>query len=147
MKTSTFIQSVVGKSQDRERTCSSVLVDNQGIVYSYGYHYPLATIIDGLGIVNDRGYSSSTGKHIGWANAALAERVGYDRLLRIPLIGNLFTIDKLIESARVELNRLRDIMTTKKRKDTYVYQNLKRQADYMNKCLELLANREDGGLV
>lgn len=49
------------------RHCSSVIADSHGNIYSYGPHYPLLFTAGGLKFRNVRGYSATTGKHIGWA--------------------------------------------------------------------------------
>lgn len=44
------------------------------ILYSYGKHYPLAIIQDSYVLINDTGYSPTTGKHIGIAQSCLRNR-------------------------------------------------------------------------
>lgn len=43
-------------------------------LYSYGYHYPLAIIQDSYILINDRGYSVTTSKHIGIAKNVTSNR-------------------------------------------------------------------------
>ena len=46
------------------KTANNMFIDGNTI-YSYGYHYPLATHInDNVVLINDRGYSNTTAKHI-----------------------------------------------------------------------------------
>lgn len=73
MTTKDFIAKTynTGNYTARERRCSSVFTDDNGVVYSYGRHYPLLICIKGLNFVNVTGYSSSTSKHIAWAKAAV----------------------------------------------------------------------------
>ena len=54
-----------------DKRCSSVIFSS-GVLYSYGYHYPLMWTVksrDGRDVlfVNTRGYSVTTAKHINWA--------------------------------------------------------------------------------
>lgn len=69
MQTKQFIGKAV-RGEIRRGKCSSVSFDGQH-VYSYGTHYPLLiqlkTAEGPRWILNDRGYSSSTGRHISWA--------------------------------------------------------------------------------
>lgn len=44
------------------------------VLYSYGKHYPLAIIQDSYVLINDTGYSVTTGKHIGIAKAFIKNR-------------------------------------------------------------------------
>lgn len=76
MTTQEWIYNKIGYQQSEWKYFASVAVDPDGVVYSYGSHYPLAVIIDGRGYVNRRGYSATTAKHIGWAYSALADRLG-----------------------------------------------------------------------
>ena len=63
-----------------DKRCSSVIFSS-GVLYSYGYHYPLMWTVDsrdGRGtvlFVNTRGYSVTTAKHINWAFRA-AQKYG-----------------------------------------------------------------------
>lgn len=55
----------------------NLFIDNN-IIYSYGYHYPLAIKINGSWFINDAGYSTTTAKHISiakhYGNYAFAYR-------------------------------------------------------------------------
>lgn len=66
MTTREFIKNVVS-GQTAKRQCSSVFTDGNHI-YSYGYHYPLLVNVAGKWILNDRGYSNTTARHIYWAS-------------------------------------------------------------------------------
>lgn len=78
MKNSEFIRGIMrgdisaptSRNRSGYKECSNVLYDGQH-VYSYGSHYPLLIQLetaDGTKwILNDRGYSSSTGRHISYA--------------------------------------------------------------------------------
>lgn len=43
------------------------LFNENGVLYSYGYHYPLLFKVNWIRFVNTRGYSSTTRRHIGMA--------------------------------------------------------------------------------
>lgn len=43
-------------------------------LYSYGYHYPLSIIKDSYILINNRGYSATTDKHIGLTGAKTKNR-------------------------------------------------------------------------
>lgn len=66
MRSEDFIGQCVRGEQQRSKTVASIYWDGE-TVYSYGKHYPLLINISGNWILNDRGYSSTTGKHISWA--------------------------------------------------------------------------------
>lgn len=70
MKTLDFIRLNLDKVPTREKRCASVLQGTDGNFYSYGYHYPLLVKYNGKWFLNDRGYSSTTGRHIRHASAA-----------------------------------------------------------------------------
>lgn len=67
MKTVEFIQKAINGYAKDGAHCSSVLYRN-GVVYSYGEHYPLLFRIGNKVFVNTSGYSNTTAKHIGWAS-------------------------------------------------------------------------------
>ena len=86
MKSSEFIARIVRgqekQPRDGSKYVSSVMFDGRN-VYSYGYHYPLLVRLDTEAgphwILNDRGYSSSTGRHIHWAQNYADARVHLPR--------------------------------------------------------------------
>jgi len=67
MTTQEFIQANIGNVPVRDKWCSSVMQGTDGNFYSYGYHYPLLFNVAGVWLVNTRGYSNSTAKHINLA--------------------------------------------------------------------------------
>jgi len=69
MTTAQFISKNFGVPSTKERHCSSVFADQDGNIYSYGYHYPVLFTIDGVAFRNNSGYSNSTSKHISWAGS------------------------------------------------------------------------------
>jgi hypothetical protein len=66
MTTKQFIGKAIKGEIRSGGKCSSVFFEGN-TVYSYGYHYPLLTNINGAWILNDSGYSNTTAKHISWA--------------------------------------------------------------------------------
>jgi hypothetical protein len=113
----------------------------QVTVYSYGYHYPLVTIIDGNAYVNDKGYSSSTAKHIAWAYRAARNIVGASHVYSAPIFGRgeQLTPDSIKANATYEYNRLTAEMASKKRKNTIVYQSLQDKANSMLATMQAVA--------
>lgn len=123
MKTSSFIEKQAAKIMRGERgngKCSSVFADND-CIYSYGYHYPLLFKVtkpngDAIMIVNRRGYSSSTDRHVRWCwrvSGVSVELIGRDR-----------DYINVVNSVEVELQGIRNEMAAKKRKDTSVFKAL-----------------------
>lgn len=139
MTTRDFIYHVFAGTTSKT-SCSSVWAEHDSdgdvIVYSYGRHYPLAKIINGKGYVNNRGYSMTTSKHIGWAFSALHELLGYENVIGVPLKPGLsLTLDGIQASAWAEYHRIINEMNSKKRTNTWVYQNLERQKQTIEKAL------------
>jgi hypothetical protein len=70
----TFAQQI----QEEGRTSNGSIFFYGKKIYSYGYHYLLGEIIDSKTIIiNDRGYSSSTGKHISMLSSATRQYKQY----------------------------------------------------------------------
>lgn len=70
MTTREFIGLCVRGNIVKNRIVSSVIYNKATeVIYSYGSHYPLLFKIGGKWILNDRGYSATTSKHISWASA------------------------------------------------------------------------------
>ena len=67
------IHTFAQRTQSEGRTSNNNIFFEGDKLYSYGYHYLLAEFLDDNTImINDKGYSSSTGKHIGkvrWATS------------------------------------------------------------------------------
>ena len=137
MTTRDFIAKTYNTTATRERFCSSVFTDYDGNVYSYGYHYPLAFHVAGLDFVNNQGYSSSTSKHIGWAQSA----IGYGNYINVKLwredsqalkyATDQEKLDVIVTALERELASVQKEMSEKVRKDTRVYSHLKDQEDYI----------------
>jgi hypothetical protein len=134
MTTQEFISKTYNVPATRERKCSSVFTDYEGVVYSYGYHYPLAFHLKGLDFVNVRGYSSTTAKHICWAKQAMnyeyiGVKLSSDDVFRFTRgyatdEQKLHTIKKAL--AR-EWDSISEQLRSKKRTDTQVYADLAKQ--------------------
>ena len=146
MTTAQFIYQTYNTIGTKERRCSSVFTDMQGVVYSYGYHYPLAFAIGGLNFINVAGYSSSTAKHIAWAKNA----IGYDNYIGVKLSqratsflrdnsqmdsNKLLTLLSLLEVERDEIELQ---MASKNRKDTSVFAWLEHQFDELSINIKLV---------
>lgn len=66
-----LVHTFAQRTQNEGRTSAGGLFFKDDKIYSYGYHYLLGEFIDEKTIIiNDRGYSSSTGKHIGMVTGA-----------------------------------------------------------------------------
>lgn len=60
------------QSQDSGKTSSRNFFFERNVIYSYGYHFPIAKILDsGIVLFTNRGYSNTTSKHIWAVRAAL----------------------------------------------------------------------------
>lgn len=136
MTTKDFIKKAL-TGETRKDFCSSVYRYGD-TVYSYGYHYPLARIINGKVFVNNRGYSNTTAKHINWAFTA-ARELGLEAY-GVPLFnGRSLTRQDVAESASKELLRIEADKATKKRKDTQVYAQLEYQEARMQAAVKAVA--------
>ena len=67
MRTEQFIEKCVNGEITIEKRVSSVFFNGKDTIYSYGYHYPLLMKTRAGWVLNDTGYSATTGKHISWA--------------------------------------------------------------------------------
>ena len=143
MTTAQFIYNTYATRATSERRCSSVITDTEGTVYSYGYHYPLLIRVGEFDVLNTRGYSNTTAKHIHWARHAVSKDVIEAKLSRDE--GNTVsnrhaTTDQQLEAlegalAR-ELKEIMDEMEKKPRKDTQVYRNLQAEHDRVYNSLK-----------
>jgi hypothetical protein len=102
MKTADFIASCTRGEVQSGRSCGNVFFTDQGnksgVVYDYGYHYPLLVQVGDRWILNDRGYSMTTGKHIGWASRHA------DYCMHIE--AGRISITELLEQARQQVEEL-----------------------------------------
>lgn len=141
MTTADFIAKTYNTTNDKygrygyERRLSSVMTDKTGIVYSYGYHYPLAFNINGVDFINTSGYSSTTNKHISWAWRAIGYHAHGVKLWRedaqviASSASDDIKIQAIIRALKRERDSLMEEMQSKKRKDTMVYASLETQLD------------------
>lgn len=116
-----------GEQRTRGNQCASVFRDNDRI-YSYGYHYPLLLQIENyegrkLWVVNDRGYSNTTAKHIGhaWQVADVSAPIDTN--------GRTVTREDVINAMRGRIEKLRETIASKKRTNTATYRALESQHD------------------
>lgn len=125
MTTRQFINREFGQS-GRSKTLSSVFKDNDGNIYSYGYHYPLLITINGKNVRNVRGYSNTTARHILWSRDIDAIDIHFNRDFRLgndawnmqsAKSGQLSYIDSLQD-------RLVNHVAKGRRKNTKVYNNM-----------------------
>lgn len=127
MTTREFIERTYNTESTKERRCSSVFTDHHGQVYSYGLHYPLAFNVKSLDLVNVRGYSSTTSKHIRWARRALGNAIDVNiSHADARVISSFYATpdDKLhviLKALELEIKGLIELRDSKKRKDTAVY--------------------------
>lgn len=112
-------------------SCSSVMSDSQGNIYSYGYHYPLLFTLNGKNIRNVRGYSSTTGRHILWSRDVDAIDIHAPAGYRLS-----DGIQPLIDSQTKYVQSLKSEMDAKVRKNTQVYEYLK--ARYIKASVNLM---------
>lgn len=133
MRTSTFIEKQAGIIRDGGRgrgRCASVFAEGDTI-FSCGYHYPLLfKIVTPSGkevmILNRRGYSHTTSKHINWCYSS------YDVSCEL---NGVRDYNGVILSLMTEHDRITAEMASKKRKDTAVYRDLEWQLNRVNEAL------------
>ena len=152
MDTRTFIEKRLRNETKRIYFGSIAWSDRLQTVYSYGSHYPLARIIDGIAFINTSGYSVSTGRHIRWAWDACANIVGRENVYGVNFIapikgihGGIYgyrdlDLDSIIMSANVDLEEIEKVMATKKRHDTFVYRDLESKAYSARRVIEVANN-------
>lgn len=154
MTTKDFIAKTFGTTNERwgrhgyDRWCSSVVTDKDGTVYSYGRHYPLLFEVAGRNFVNTRGYSNTTAKHINWAWAAVDYNAIGVELNReqseVIAASYSSTTDKLkaIKQALLEQhNRLFEELSSKKRKDTWIYSHLQAELARVTESINQIGAR------
>lgn len=65
------------QNQSHGRNTNSSFFFERDIIYSYGYHYPLARLIGGVTLINSSGYSNSTAKHESHVRYAVRGQIIY----------------------------------------------------------------------
>ena len=124
MTTREFINKNFGVTGNN-KTCSSVLKDWNGNIFSYGYHYPLLIKVGDKVLRNVRGYSNTTARHIQWSRDIDAIDIRFERDFRV---GNDAWNLKSAKSGKLKyIDGLKAQMESKKRKDTQVYRQLERE--------------------
>lgn len=131
MTTQEFIERNWGKVPAKSKWCSSVVQDTEGNFYSYGSHYPLLFKVAGTTFINTAGYSSTTGRHILWAQRAVnynytAVELNHEDA-RVISSSWASENDKLQVLARATAEMVADAEVacdSKKRKDTQVFEQL-----------------------
>lgn len=134
MTTAEFIEKAF-YNETKKRSCSSVFAEN-GIVYSYGYHYPLLFKVAGHTFINTAGYSVTTARHIHWARQAVnyeATEVELSRedsrVIYSSLNSDRHKLERLLQATAGMVARATEARDAKKRKDTWVYQHLTAQLE------------------
>lgn len=120
-------------------------------IYSYGYHYELARFIDDKTIlINNRGYSSSTGKHIGIVSGATSQyKQFYTMSCDIELVYNqiIELKDKLSKARKPEIY-IKDILslwTSLNEYINYTKKKVKKNTQYKEIKSIVNALNEDSG--
>lgn len=123
--------------------CASVFGEGD-CVYSYGYHYPLLfKVVTPSGkellACNNRGYSVTTSKHIGWCS-------GHDLCVEFTHRFNNYdhqqNYQNVLSSLQVQLETLDSKMFSKKRQNTWVYQSLVNQRQTVINAINLLTDHD-----
>ena len=123
MKTRDFIRQRFNL-RTTKTSCSSVISDDNGNIFSYGFHYPLLFTVGDKIVRNVSGYSNTTQRHILWSrdvddaidiHAPDGFRLSSDDAVNLAA---------LLKSQRNYISRLQEQMDAKKRKDTMVYKLL-----------------------
>lgn len=149
MTTQEFISRQFGNNDGKEKSLSSVWKDGDGNIYSYGRHYPLLFVVDGITFRNCTGYSNTTAKHINWAGGHGAvdlwvsgcnlytwnnpeNSAKIPSLLRLAHYGMTPEIKDALKKAvlddlRAEFVDIKERMDSKKRKDTQIYESLENE--------------------
>ena len=143
MNTTDFIYKALNGTTTRD-SCASVVKGHDWsddpsrvVVYSYGSHYPLATIHEGHAFINNTGYSATTSQHICKAWSACSLIVGYSNVHYVHLNSRDFTLADIVSSARVQRDEIIAVMDSKKRKNTHVYAMLERDLANIQETLSV----------
>lgn len=143
MRSKDFITKYFGKQDGKLRTCSSLLKDTQGNIYSFGFHYPLLFKVKSvsnttLNFLNITGYSQTTRRHIGYCTELAEYFVKLPNGSTTNSLSPSFTIDAITEALTSEIKQLESSMKAKKRKDTNIYKELEYQYNDRLKSLKAL---------
>lgn len=106
---SDLVHTFAQRTQSEGRTSAGGMFFRDDKIYSYGYHYLLGEFIDDKTIIiNDEGYSSSTGKHIGMLTNATRQ------------YRQLFTKDISIHQVNYRIVTANEKLKTAKKPELYV---------------------------
>ena len=143
MTTKEFIRRCATGEQSRAKEVSSVFFDGK-TVYSYGYHYPLLFRAGDAWIVNRRGYSVTTAKHIGIASMYA------DYWIEIPnhqyrgahgcLNDLLFIIDENVKDQAATVTKLSPRATKTRAIEEKKLSEFQRTQDYLKSLTEAAFN-------
>jgi len=90
-----------------------LFTDNNGTMYSYGYHYPLLFKVNGLTFVNVAGYSHTTAIHINHARPLATYEIRLNEYR-----ANDISVETIIQTLKNEMDHLEESISNIKRKDT-----------------------------
>lgn len=161
MTSKEFIDKEFNNNNDKSRCFQSIYKDKYGQIYSYEHHYPLMFKIGNLTFRNNRGYSTTTRKHIGWcqrdymidvkllgcnqytwSNYENNDKVPY--MLNDRVYNNKYTDKKVLKAILNDLNtEFKDIksqMDSKKRKNTKVYKWLEYNFNKLDNNINIVLN-------
>lgn len=121
----------------RGASCSSVFCDGEK-VYSYGYHYPLLYPVSNrrgerLLVLNNRGYSVTTARHIHWASRYSDIAVESSHVIA--------NTEDIIAQIETEIGGLREQLANLKRKGTkkelVMRSDIARKEGYLSRMQEV----------
>ena len=135
MTTREFINANFGQS-GRSKDCSSVHKDQDGNIYSYGYHYPLLFKINGHNVRNVRGYSSTTARHILWSRDI--DAIDIEMPYGFRLGNDAWNYAEGLRGQLAYVEQCKKELDSKKRKDTQVYRYLQSRYERAVNNLERL---------
>jgi len=139
MRSDTFIRDNAFQTRDKAKQVASILIERDGTVYSYGYHYPLLFIVNGLKFRNTAGYSATTGKHISWCGGLSDYNVELDGV-QYGTSKERMQYDNVLESLNKTLDRqVQEEKETKRKgtqKNTWQIIDIRETAETIN-ALEL----------
>jgi hypothetical protein len=88
------------QSQAQGKTATRNFFFEGNVIYSYGYHFPIAKILNnGIVLFTNRGYSNTTAKHIGKTRQALSHKEKiYVRNPNASVVDNLLAFSNDLEA-------------------------------------------------
>lgn len=139
MTTQEFIEKEFANDNGKTRYFGSILKDDHGNLYSYGRHYPLLFKVGNQTFRNVRGWSVSTGRHIRWCDGISAIDVELDNdateIVNRSYKSDQEKLEHIFRCLSRQKANLFAELDSKKRKDTFVYRNLKQQLNFVSKQL------------